>query len=259
MSQEFMIYGVYAGDSDEEIEYMEENPVYDIEGEAFLIYVDFSQLHEPQCRGVDNAGAPDSDYETWTPHDGRFGDNKCFLGMHKTYVRRKQSALCYNGEEYETVTHIEPCTCSDLDYECDNGYIRSDEMGGQCVLVESELTDEELRVEELARQNQQCQEYGYYEISRGYRKIPGNICSGGVDLVPYRYQCSGAGRFFQIFSFRNLLIISGIAAIVYYGWPMIEAMLLLLPIPDPTEAKEKMTELGSQAMNMVKGSNNKDK
>ena len=47
---------------------------------AFLVYLDFSQLHEPQCKGVDTVDAADSDYELWTPHDGRFGESKCFLG-----------------------------------------------------------------------------------------------------------------------------------------------------------------------------------
>ena len=57
--------------------------------QAFLVYVDFSQLHEPQCKGADSPGTDTSDYELWTPHDGRFGEAKCFLGMHKTFVRRK--------------------------------------------------------------------------------------------------------------------------------------------------------------------------
>jgi len=34
---------------------------------------------------------------------------------------------------------------------------------------------------------EQCDEFGYYEISQGYRKVPGNICYGGIDLNPYRY------------------------------------------------------------------------
>lgn len=37
---------------------------------------------------------------------------------------------------------------------------------------------------------------------------------------------------------------------------MIEAMLLLLPVPDPKDAKEKLTEMGNKAMTMVKGNNN---
>jgi len=46
-----------------------------------LIYLDFSQLHEPQCKGADYAGTPQSDFELWTPYDGRHGDNKRFLGQ----------------------------------------------------------------------------------------------------------------------------------------------------------------------------------
>jgi len=73
-----MIYGTYAE------EFLEEDEGSDIEGQdnvslekgnaAFLVYTDFSQLHEPQCKGADNAGDDNSDYELWTPHDGRFGD-----------------------------------------------------------------------------------------------------------------------------------------------------------------------------------------
>jgi len=30
-----------------------------------------------------------------------------------------------------------------------------------------------------------------------------------------------------------------LAAILYYGWPVIEAILIVLPMPDPAEIKEK--------------------
>lgn len=60
-----------------------------------------------------------------------------------------------------------------------------------------------------------------------------------------------------MFSFRNILIIAAISAICYYGWPMIEAVLLLLPIPDPSDAKEKISQLSNQAMTMVQGNSTK--
>ncbi len=59
---------------------------------GILINLDFAGLHEPQCKGVDRAGEPDSDYELWTPFDGRHGENKCLLGEQVTYIRRKQDA-----------------------------------------------------------------------------------------------------------------------------------------------------------------------
>lgn len=148
ISQQFMVYGTYAMKTELEMDGFdeeEEQMQVSIEksNHAFLVYVDFSQLHEPQCKGVDEAGSEGSDYELWTPHDGRFGESKCFLGMHKTFVRRKQDALCYNGEEHETVTRIEPCTCTEMDFECDIGYYRQAGSSGPCIEQETRLTDAE--------------------------------------------------------------------------------------------------------------------
>jgi len=106
-----------------------------------LTYTDFSSLHTRQCKGVENAGAESSDFELWTPYDGRHGeDNKCFLGQQVTYTRRKQSALCYNGEDYEAVIQRTPCQCNDMDYECDFGFFRTD---GKTCERKSVFDDEE--------------------------------------------------------------------------------------------------------------------
>jgi len=37
-------------------------------------------------------------------------------------------------------------------------------------------------------------------------------------------------------------MIAVIGALCYYGWPIIEAVLLLLPIPDPSEMKDKVKD-----------------
>lgn len=121
ISQQFMVYGSYANDDDKK------------KSGGFLTYLDFAALHEPQCKGADSAGSADSDYELWTPYDGRHGDNQCFLGQQVTYVRRKQDALCFNGEDLERVTHREPCTCTNMDFECDVGYVRAEGNGMTCV------------------------------------------------------------------------------------------------------------------------------
>ena len=43
--------------------------------EKGLIYtVDFSDLHQPACQGMTSPDTESSDYETWTPYDGRHGD-----------------------------------------------------------------------------------------------------------------------------------------------------------------------------------------
>lgn len=94
-----------------------------------------------------------------------------------------------------------------------------------------------------------CDEYGYYEVSRGYRTIPGNICTGGLQLAPYRYKCSMGGFLFRILNFTTLLTFCILSAIIYYGWPIIEGIIIVLPIPDPKRSKTKiisfLTHLGS--------------
>jgi hypothetical protein len=171
--------------------------------------------------------------------------------MHKTFVRRKRDALCYNGEDKEAVTHVEPCTCSEMDYECDIGYARKDGQTA-CLEQETRQTDSEKQQAQQELYAEQCMEYGYYEVTQGYRKVPGNICTGGVDLNPYRYQCSTSGWIASFFTFRSLIMVAVLSAICYYGWPVIEAVLLLLPIPDPSELKTKAQEYGSKAVELVK-------
>ena len=107
------------------------------------------------------------------------------------------------------------------------------------------MTETEKQQRELERQNEQCAEYGYYEVTQGYRKIPGNICTGGIDLAPYRYPCNYGGYFGSLFSFRGLFMSAVLAAVLYFGWPIIEAVLILLPIPDPAGAKDTLIAKGS--------------
>jgi len=74
-----------------------------------------------------------------------------------------------------------------MDFECDIGFSRTDGVSGPCMETETRLTAEEKQHALQEFQQEQCDEYGYYEVSQGYRKVPGNICSGGIDLTPYRY------------------------------------------------------------------------
>ena len=137
--------------------------------------------------------------------------------------------------------HIEPCTCNEMDFECDFGYSRA-KGGGPCVATESRLSDAEKKQRQDDLWAEQCDEFGYYEVSQGYRKIPGNICEGGIDLAPYRYRCSTVGYMASFFTIRNLVILLVGGALTYYGWPVIEAVLLFLPIPDPRTMKDKAKE-----------------
>ncbi len=88
--------------------------------------------------------------------------------------------------------------------------------------------------------------HGYYQVSSGYRKVPGNKCIGGLDLNPVVYSCSST----SLFSFKALLSIIIIGAILYFGWPIFEAVIIALPIPDPKDVKDKVKS-------MFKGDNSK--
>ena len=67
ISQQFVVYGsIIQGEGQSR--------------KGIIINLDFKDLHEPQCKGVENPGQDNSDYELWTPYDGRHGDNKCFMG-----------------------------------------------------------------------------------------------------------------------------------------------------------------------------------
>ena len=78
----------------------------------------------PQCKGVESAGDPGSDYELWSPYDGRQSGGKCLLGHQVRYTRRRRASQCYNGEVYERVEFRKNCQCAEEDYECDFGYER---------------------------------------------------------------------------------------------------------------------------------------
>ena len=155
-------------------------------------------------------------------------------------MRRKQDAKCFNGEDHEPIIQRLPCSCTDNDFECDIGYHRPEGAGSTCQKVPSEATAEEQAKDLQERQNEQCEEYGYYEVTQGYRKIPGNICSGGVDLSPYRYQCNLSGK---LLSLRTFFMVVILAVVCYYGWPIIQTMIVLSPIPDPQDVKNRASSI----------------
>lgn len=161
---------------------------------GFVFTLDFSELHTPSCQGVSNPDTESSDYETWTPYDGRHGD-KCFLGKKITYVRRKRDRQCYNSEDKEAVLYQENCPCTEMDFECDSGYKRTD--SGQCEPVK------DITVEPPEDCN------GYYTISKGYRRIPGDTCEGGGEYDPIKLACPGGWGLFSFRTFVILLLLGG--------------------------------------------------
>merc|ERR1712014_272426 len=75
--------------------------VFGVRGHRGALYhIDFSQMGMRVCKGLSTADAADSDYETWTPSDGK-SEDRCLLGRQRLYRRRKQLANCLNNKDLE--------------------------------------------------------------------------------------------------------------------------------------------------------------
>jgi len=61
------------------------------------------------------------------------------------------------------------------------------------------------------------------------------MCYGGLKLDPKKKACNSFALVNSIFNSTTIIGCLVVAAIFYYGWPIIEAIILVLPIPDPKE------------------------
>jgi len=142
-----------------------------------------------------------------------------------------------------------PCACTDADYECDMNYVRN--KGGKCEAVPDPLNSREQR--HLSDKEEDCALEGFYTVTQGYRKIPGNMCYGGT-LDPYRRPCTSFAWLTSIISLKSAALIAIVGGGLYYGWPVIEAIILVLPLPDPKNSVDKVKSMAGSASNFVKDS-----
>jgi len=173
-------------------------------GQKFGVVVglNFGSLHEPQCRNPEEPDTEHSDYEKWSPSDGKDG-HLCLMGHKTIYVRKKREAECYNGINFERKSIIENCTCTDDDYECDEGFTRTD-SSEPCTPIEP--TQHKVPTEgEVHQPPADCK--GYFTISKGYRKIPDNTCINGVKYDPIIIPCPYSGLFSSLGMVFFLLIL----------------------------------------------------
>merc|ERR1712166_945036 len=89
----------------------------------------------------------------------------------------------------------------------------------------------------------------YFTKSSGYRKIPGDMCFGGTQLAPQYFHCQAG-----ILGMHWSTVVIGVVLIgaCYYGWAFIEAILILLPIPDPKGGIDAVKGYGHQFENASK-------
>ncbi|KAJ3370323.1 vacuolar protein sorting/targeting protein PEP1 [Allomyces arbusculus] len=120
-----------------------------------IVHVDFEGLFNRKCA--------EGDMESWRLHV----KGECVMGRTMQFNRVKPGAGCLVGRSDVPPPHIVECACEDDDYECDLNYVPT--IDGQCVLADGAL-------DPLVPTP--CK--GKYEGSSGFRKIPGNVCKGGV-------------------------------------------------------------------------------
>lgn len=181
------------------------------EKKGIVVGLNFSTLSIPQCKNPDQPDTPESDYEKWSPNDGRAG-HECLMGQKITYIRRKRETECFNGLQFERRVINEKCTCTEHDYECDIGYARND-IDQACTPIDgSESKPDEKKIYEAPAV---CN--GYYTISKGYRKVPGNQCINGIKYDPIIIPCPS--KFFSslgtIFAVLIALVVVSYLAMTY--------------------------------------------
>lgn len=142
-----------------------------------------------------------------------------------------------------------PCLCTKADFECDMNYIKN--SAGDCEKIPDPLNKFEQK--QMTEKEEDCALEGYYYVTKGYRKIPGNMCFQGVDLDPVRKACSSFVWFSSIFKSKSIILVAIVAAALYYGWPIIEAIILVLPIPDPKNSINSVKNAAGQAGELVSG------
>lgn len=180
------------------------------DSKGIVIGVDFTGLHEPQCRNPDKPGSSDSDYETWSPNDGRTG-RECLMGHKTIYVRRKREVQCYNGLLFERKTIVEHCECVEDDYECDFGFARAS-PGEPCVSITNGKKGVYSAGPEMVYPAPaDCNEF--YTISRGYRKVPGNTCIKGIRFDPIVIPCPYNGVFARVGGVFFVIIIASLIVV----------------------------------------------
>ena len=89
-----------------------------------------------------------------------------------------------------------------MDFECDIGFKRS--SSGVCESIKE--NNKPVEAPEI------CE--GYYTVSQGYRKVPGNTCFGGDSFEPLKISCPGGLKIFSIKTGFIILILAGLGYFV---------------------------------------------
>ena len=244
-TQYFIIYG----------DYLEKKRKIDV-----TITVDFTNITR-KCEGMDSPNSNNSDYETWSPGDFQLSikslitvnekqninKENCLMGKQMIYTRKKLTSKCFNSGNTIKKTIASICKCTDKDYECDLGYSRDVGLDSittsHCVKTNYNKELDDFQLFEILNS---C--VGYYALSDGYRKVPGNQCSGGVNHDPTFIPCS------------NQAIFSSFGVILFIVLSIILVILLYLAfnnnfVNNPTEIRNIFSKTKKERSNFEPGVN----
>ncbi|KAF7456639.1 putative sortilin [Cryptosporidium felis] len=154
--------------------------LYGSRGKSGILYhLDFNTLGQVRCMGATTPNRPESDYETWSPRDGKNSED-CILGKQLVYTRKKQTAECYNGQDFRRPVEKKSCACTEEDFTCEFGFSR--QIGSfQCRPESLDIVFEDVKVGE-------CTSSGIFYVT-AYRKLPGDSCVGGWLPPPVAIPC----------------------------------------------------------------------
>ena len=132
--------------------------------EFYIYCLDFSKIYDNKCEN--------DDFEEWPARLNEKGDPDCLMGQTQKYRRRKKDAKCYVGEKFnEALPEFDSCECTWEDFECDFNF-KPEKEGEEKICVPA------TRLEPPKGACTDGQKY--FKGPAGFRKIPGNKCSGGI-------------------------------------------------------------------------------
>mmetsp|Transcript_52258 Transcript_52258/g.167534 ORF Transcript_52258/g.167534 Transcript_52258/m.167534 type:complete len:883 (+) Transcript_52258:63-2711(+) len=158
-----------------------------------LAAFDLSGVLRRSCQLVGDPADAASDFETWSPADALEDAHAskrpvCMLGIRTHYVRRKPDRACKTGLLRLAPLDLRkdlPCQCTSADWACDAGFYRATYVAGApCEPLDGTAQP---NVSSLCA----ATTASHIHVTRGYRKLPGDRCSAGVDLSPRLEPCPG--------------------------------------------------------------------
>ncbi|XP_065643825.1 sortilin-related receptor isoform X5 [Hydra vulgaris] len=140
-----------------------------------IIQVDMKLVLGNECKK--------SDYKIWEVSDLRNSTEHCLLGKKQLYERRDPNSRCYNGRNYDRLISSDSCICTRDDFDCDFGYKLEWRGWNQICVPDGDFSNQGTPT--------WCQPGKFYNSSTGYRKVPGDECTGGVEdqYRPKLYAC----------------------------------------------------------------------